>query len=250
MADSDGNPYGYERGALSGIVQALLITKHMLFVGFSLTDDAFHQIAETVRRALQPAARAEADTSTRGRPAQPEPSSAHSSSHSSSHSGSHSGSHMGPPSGSPPAMFGSTLTLSDRPFMAELWPELETVPMGDGLADSNAASAGSAEGGSARTSVRRRRLEILLDRVQLLVSDTSCHVLDDRFAGAATAADGALRAEIEVLVDELAADPLARAAEAFGEVAAMLEELGMPPEEWDSRVADAARKRAANARHN
>ena len=38
------NPYGYEREALSGIVQALLITKHMLFVGFSLTDDAFNQV--------------------------------------------------------------------------------------------------------------------------------------------------------------------------------------------------------------
>jgi hypothetical protein len=32
-----------QREALSGIVQTLLITKHMLFVGFSLTDDASHQ---------------------------------------------------------------------------------------------------------------------------------------------------------------------------------------------------------------
>ena len=42
---SDGNPYGYQREALSGIVQTLLITKHMLFVGFSLTDDAFNQVS-------------------------------------------------------------------------------------------------------------------------------------------------------------------------------------------------------------
>ena len=55
---SSSNPYGYEREALSGIVQALLITKHMCFIGFSLTDDAFNQIAATVRRALQPAAAA------------------------------------------------------------------------------------------------------------------------------------------------------------------------------------------------
>merc|ERR1739848_645875 len=53
---SSSTPYGSEREkeALSGIVQALLITKHMLFVGFSLTDEAFNQIAATVRRALDP----------------------------------------------------------------------------------------------------------------------------------------------------------------------------------------------------
>src|SRR3712207_8779016 len=35
-----------------GMVQALLITRHMLFVGFSLTDDNFHRIAYDVRSAL------------------------------------------------------------------------------------------------------------------------------------------------------------------------------------------------------
>lgn len=46
--------YGERRGALMGIVQALLITRHMLFVGFSLTDENFHRIAYDVRRALPP----------------------------------------------------------------------------------------------------------------------------------------------------------------------------------------------------
>jgi hypothetical protein len=36
--------------ALSGIVQAFLVTRHMLFVGFSLTDDNFHRIVDAVRR--------------------------------------------------------------------------------------------------------------------------------------------------------------------------------------------------------
>ena len=40
------------RGALAGIVQALLITRHMLFVGFSFGDDNFHRIAFDVRNAL------------------------------------------------------------------------------------------------------------------------------------------------------------------------------------------------------
>ncbi len=38
--------------ALLGIVQAMLITKHMLFVGYSLSDDSFHQVVHEVRRAL------------------------------------------------------------------------------------------------------------------------------------------------------------------------------------------------------
>jgi hypothetical protein len=40
------------RTALAGIVQALLLTRHMLFVGFSLSDDNFHRIAHAVRQAI------------------------------------------------------------------------------------------------------------------------------------------------------------------------------------------------------
>jgi hypothetical protein len=43
--------YEHRRAALAGIVQALLLTKHMLFIGFSLRDENFHRIADAVRRA-------------------------------------------------------------------------------------------------------------------------------------------------------------------------------------------------------
>lgn len=36
--------------ALSGMVQALLVTRHVLFAGFSLTDDNFHRIVDAVRQ--------------------------------------------------------------------------------------------------------------------------------------------------------------------------------------------------------
>jgi hypothetical protein len=36
--------------ALGGMVQALLVTRHVLFAGFSLTDDNFHRIVDAVRR--------------------------------------------------------------------------------------------------------------------------------------------------------------------------------------------------------
>ena len=45
--------YADRRAALAGIVQALLITRHMLFVGFSLTDDNFQRIVDDVHKAIR-----------------------------------------------------------------------------------------------------------------------------------------------------------------------------------------------------
>jgi hypothetical protein len=39
-------------GALFGIVQALLVTKHLLFVGYSLGDEDFHQLVYEIRTAV------------------------------------------------------------------------------------------------------------------------------------------------------------------------------------------------------
>lgn len=40
------------RASLTGLVQALLVTRHMLFVGFALRDDHFQSVIHDVRRAL------------------------------------------------------------------------------------------------------------------------------------------------------------------------------------------------------
>jgi hypothetical protein len=45
--------YETRRAALAGLVQALLLTQHILFVGFSLSDDNFIRIADAVRRAIR-----------------------------------------------------------------------------------------------------------------------------------------------------------------------------------------------------
>jgi hypothetical protein len=42
--------YDEQLPALSGMVQTFLVTRHVLFVGFSLTDDNFHRIVDAVRR--------------------------------------------------------------------------------------------------------------------------------------------------------------------------------------------------------
>lgn len=44
--------YTERRAALTGIVQAILLTRYMLFVGFSLRDGNFHRAVDDVRRAL------------------------------------------------------------------------------------------------------------------------------------------------------------------------------------------------------
>jgi hypothetical protein len=41
-----------EHGALFGIVQAMLATQHLLFVGYSLNDEDFHELADEIRAAL------------------------------------------------------------------------------------------------------------------------------------------------------------------------------------------------------
>jgi NAD-dependent SIR2 family protein deacetylase len=44
-----------DRSALFGIVQALLVTKHLLFVGYSLSDEDFNQLVYEIRSAIGPA---------------------------------------------------------------------------------------------------------------------------------------------------------------------------------------------------
>jgi hypothetical protein len=50
LTRSDYTQYDMRLPALAGVLQALLITRHMLFVGFSLNDDNFHRIVDSVRR--------------------------------------------------------------------------------------------------------------------------------------------------------------------------------------------------------
>ena len=89
--------YDEQRAALAGIVQAQLLTKQMLFVGFSMADTNFIRIADAVRRAL--------------RSAQP----------------------SAQPTGGTRRAFGVALPLSRNPLLEELWRnDLEWMPMDSG----------------------------------------------------------------------------------------------------------------------
>lgn len=54
ITKQDYTRYASRRSALGGIVQSLLITRHMLFIGFSLNDSNFFRIVDDVRQALNP----------------------------------------------------------------------------------------------------------------------------------------------------------------------------------------------------
>lgn len=99
------------RAALAGVLQNMLLTKRLLFVGFSLTDENFHRILHTVRTAMmgESAARlrrAEAfNDISRAR------------------GGAVAGSRKG-------HLFGTRLSLRDEVLSEELWcGELEMLPM-------------------------------------------------------------------------------------------------------------------------
>lgn len=53
LTREDDLRYEEQCAALAGIVQTLLMTRHMLFVGFALRDENFHRIADPVRKALR-----------------------------------------------------------------------------------------------------------------------------------------------------------------------------------------------------
>lgn len=52
LSRNDYLGYSYEREALSALVKATLFTRHLLFVGFGLNDDHFHEIVHDVNRAV------------------------------------------------------------------------------------------------------------------------------------------------------------------------------------------------------
>jgi len=88
--------FGSEQAALAGIVQSLMFTRHMLFIGFSLVDDNFIRIADDVTRILDRYAKGEeAHSETRNR------------------------------------RLGTTVGLHDDPAKRALWPHLEHVIVAD-----------------------------------------------------------------------------------------------------------------------
>ena len=180
-----------QRKALSGIVQTMLLTKHLLFVGFSLQDPNFSEVAGTVRRA---------------RPSGADAGSAGSA-----------GSDVGNGSSGGEA-FGTLLTLHNRPFLAELWPELQCLPMDltDGLTDAERVPSPECA----------RLMEIFLDKVSLDSSTTTRHLLDGDFSGVFSPQEDALKRRLQAFREHVAKNDLARQSSGFSVVQQTLRRLG------------------------
>jgi len=94
--------FGSEQSALAGIVQSLMFTRHMLFVGFSLVDDNFIRIADDVTRIVDRYADRDAERDE-------------------DHSGRR--------------RLGTTVGLHDDPAKRALWPHLEHAIVAEGDMD-------------------------------------------------------------------------------------------------------------------
>ena len=169
-----------QRKALSGIVQTMLLTKHLLFLGFSLQDPNFSEVAGEVRRARR-------ESSSDGGSGDSEP-------------------------------FGTLLCLHNRPFLAELWPELNTLPMD--LTDEQ-----NAEQRVPNTECARL-VEILLDKVSLDSSTTTRHLLDGAFSGVFSPQEDALKEHLQAFRERVSKNELARQSSGFSVVRQTLRRLG------------------------
>ncbi|KAJ1619321.1 hypothetical protein T492DRAFT_422596 [Pavlovales sp. CCMP2436] len=177
-----------------------MLTKHMLFVGFSLRDENFHKVANTVNKAIDGYDR---DGYTGG-------SHPNGSGQGGGEGGSGGGGAQG--RGGQRAAIGTVITLHYRPFLNDLWPQLALVPMEQ--------EEGRPIGHCSR------KLEIFLDRVSLLASTTSRHLLDANFDGTFSPQEHALREELLAFRRRLAEKPEARKASAYRLVRDMLSALG------------------------
>ena len=156
--------YDSRRAALAGIVQALLITKHIFFVGFSLNDDNFHRIADAVRQAVTPDD--EPGKSPGASPRAPV--------------------QRGP--------FGTCVTLFHNELFETLWQgDMAWVRMG---ADDETRL--SATDWRARLPATARRLEVFLDYLAYR-NVGSEHLLEGRFKGALSHSEEALKQALLVL---------------------------------------------------
>ena len=152
--------YSVQREALAGIVQALLITRQMCFVGFGLEDDNFHRVVDAVRRATEGAKRSNTDDP-----------------------------HLG-----------YATALQPMPVMETLWKdEIRWISLGPapgekerGLGGNRKNTSKAARAKNARLSAASRAFDIFLDRVSAEAA-TAAHLLVPGFAATLTEQEEELR---------------------------------------------------------
>jgi len=136
------------RSALAGVVQSLLLTRHMLFIGFSLRDENFHRIVDGVRRSVLFGEDSQS-TSNQG---------------------------ASETQGTTERPFGTSIHLFDMPFMKEIWRG-DVNPLGV----LNSSPKGSKEEQRLASAEPARECEIFLDLLVSLSTDHRAHLMDETF---------------------------------------------------------------------
>src|SRR4051812_24078586 len=154
--------FGSEQSALAGIVQSLMFTRHMLFVGFSLVDDNFIRIADDVTRIVDRYADRSADRDFDRDEDRDEDHSGH-------------------------RRLGTTVGLHDDPAKRALWPHLEHAIVAEGDMD---------------TAERARCLDVFLDLVSARVDRGRSYLLDERYAGLLGDGDRRLAKHLAGIVED------------------------------------------------
>jgi hypothetical protein len=181
----------FAEGARQFVVEsakALLITRHMLFVGFCLTDDNFHRIVDEVRK-------------VRRLPTVP---------------------------GRPPraACFGTSLLLDSSRLLAQLWRgDIDCISVGDTDAP-NVSLSGDRDEATRRRLAAANQLEILLDYISFEANRTVGHILDMRYDGLLSEDERELRDHLRDF--EARASDEMRRLPAWQPIAEMLRALGAP----------------------
>lgn len=186
--------YDDNRAALKGIVQALLITRHILFVGFSLTDDNFHGIIEEVRKAIRAEGRCSSCGMLQTEPRGEIPDT-------------HREQLRGRVAHKPPEKFGTALSPARNQFLKELWDK-----------DLSWRHFHEEENQEAY-----RIQEIFLDYLASL-SVSAVHLMDPRYDKVLTHEERLLRNALTGFIDGI--DKEAKKAPAWKEIEALVKRFG------------------------
>jgi hypothetical protein len=180
--------YAERRGALAAIVQALLITRHMLFVGFSLNDDNFQRIVDEVRKVIRGGP---GTASTEAHP------------------------------------FGTALLLNPSALLASLWrQDIDCVAVEPSDVPTSDTQGASTTGVSPEESysAAANQLEVLLDFALFQAKNNVGHLLDERYTDLLNDDEKALGALLRDL--DRTASPAVKALPAWTLIADVLKAFG------------------------
>ena len=168
LTRSDYLRYDDRRAALKGIVQALLITRHMLFVGFSMGDENFHRIIEQVRKAVRGDGRCLVCGSPQTLEVEDRQETL------------------------PHGKFGTVLSTAPNPFVKQLWErDLEWFNFGE-----------------QETPEAYRLQEIFLDYLASQSASATAYLMNPRYDDILSSGERSLRNELENLVNKVNQDKI------------------------------------------